>query len=632
MKHTFRRLTALLLSALLLVSLSVPAAFAENGPCPSPWFTFLGFTVLDENGEPIMETVDGWEQNKQVPVYVPETKTEPVNGAVYDQKTNTLTLTDFNHPNYALFARMMGDDFTLCVKGECSIAKITISGEEWGGSLHISGDGLLTVNGKKNAESGVFLAGYYTDKLAFTVEGDVRGSIYGTKTAVEVYGLDGELTATAGGEAIPLNKTNAVREQYVRLEGYSNPWKENLRLCRNAADPEGLYSLYEWESANGETYVTVEHYVFDAPHDLYLLDHHWQEDAAEGETPSELRFATVEEAAAAGFTLILSDEGEPVWRTVDSMGNHGSEQVYQDEAGRRYIKSYAYDENDQPYDIACSVEPLASVPGEYLFLEAPGVDPETLTEETEIVTYDEMFDYAYPGTEFTFGEEPQPDALILNRIDIKVNEDAIPWGEAITPEAMFDLICDGLFTIETPGVYLRFRRINEKATGCYQTLPITANRLFSDKPFETFAFDREYEIELTFANGFDQAAGKMTAFDPEGVALYVNGGKTGEAAPLAEDVDEMIVAGDLVVSAGTYFKAQPEAFLRGDVDNDGEVSAADARYALRAAVGLDDTAVGLDFSDPENRCYRAADVDGEPGIKASDARLILRAAVGLEEL
>ena len=70
----------------------------------------------------------------------------------------------------------------------------------------------------------------------------------------------------------------------------------------------------------------------------------------------------------------------------------------------------------------------------------------------------------------------------------------------------------------------------------------------------------------------------------------------------------------------------------GDVNGDGSVTAEDARYALRASVGLDDAAEGLDFSNPVARCYHAADVDGEAGISAADARLILRVAVGLEHL
>jgi len=67
----------------------------------------------------------------------------------------------------------------------------------------------------------------------------------------------------------------------------------------------------------------------------------------------------------------------------------------------------------------------------------------------------------------------------------------------------------------------------------------------------------------------------------------------------------------------------PVTVSLGDVDGDGEISASDARLALRASVGLED------LSDSE---VKAADVDGDGSISSADARLILRASVGLEDL
>ena len=67
--------------------------------------------------------------------------------------------------------------------------------------------------------------------------------------------------------------------------------------------------------------------------------------------------------------------------------------------------------------------------------------------------------------------------------------------------------------------------------------------------------------------------------------------------------------------------ARPEpAQKTGDVDNDGRVTAADARLALQIAV---DIAKGL-----SDEAVTAADVDGDPGVSASDARQILIVAVG----
>ena len=63
--------------------------------------------------------------------------------------------------------------------------------------------------------------------------------------------------------------------------------------------------------------------------------------------------------------------------------------------------------------------------------------------------------------------------------------------------------------------------------------------------------------------------------------------------------------------------------VRGDVDGDGEATAADARLALRIAVDLDK---------PDAVQKQAAAVTGKGTVDASDARLILRAAVGLERI
>lgn len=66
-------------------------------------------------------------------------------------------------------------------------------------------------------------------------------------------------------------------------------------------------------------------------------------------------------------------------------------------------------------------------------------------------------------------------------------------------------------------------------------------------------------------------------------------------------------------------------FLLGDVDLDGSVTAADARLALRGAVGLENYKSG-------SAAFKAADADRDKKLTAGDARMILRAAVGLEKL
>ncbi len=73
-----------------------------------------------------------------------------------------------------------------------------------------------------------------------------------------------------------------------------------------------------------------------------------------------------------------------------------------------------------------------------------------------------------------------------------------------------------------------------------------------------------------------------------------------------------------VLFAGSMFTGS--AALRGDVDGDGKVTAADARAALRFSVRLET---------PTAVQKQAADMDADGLITASDARSILRMAVNL---
>ena len=64
----------------------------------------------------------------------------------------------------------------------------------------------------------------------------------------------------------------------------------------------------------------------------------------------------------------------------------------------------------------------------------------------------------------------------------------------------------------------------------------------------------------------------------------------------------------------------------GDVDTDGRITSADARLALRVAVGLEPEVL------PGTDAFEAADADFSGSVTAEDARSILRCAVALEDL
>jgi hypothetical protein len=65
--------------------------------------------------------------------------------------------------------------------------------------------------------------------------------------------------------------------------------------------------------------------------------------------------------------------------------------------------------------------------------------------------------------------------------------------------------------------------------------------------------------------------------------------------------------------------------LPGDADSDGQITASDARLALRRAVDLETFAKGT-------KEFIACDIDKDGSVTAGDARIILRIAVALESV
>ena len=69
-------------------------------------------------------------------------------------------------------------------------------------------------------------------------------------------------------------------------------------------------------------------------------------------------------------------------------------------------------------------------------------------------------------------------------------------------------------------------------------------------------------------------------------------------------------------------KIADEPVLRGDIDGNGKVNAADARLALRISAKLES---------PTDLQIKAGDLDGDGKISAKEARMILRFAARLEK-
>lgn len=130
---------------------------------------------------------------------------------------------------------------------------------------------------------------------------------------------------------------------------------------------------------------------------------------------------------------------------------------------------------------------------------------------------------------------------------------------------------------------------------------------------------KEVTVSIPVPDGFDEKNTSVYAVDKNGKKTNMNAViKRGEAVFETDTITTYIVVDETT------------RYLRGDVDKSGKVDAADARLALRGAVGLTDK--NIDLTSQLSTNFLPADTDRDGKLTASDARLILRAAVGLEKL
>ena len=85
----------------------------------------------------------------------------------------------------------------------------------------------------------------------------------------------------------------------------------------------------------------------------------------------------------------------------------------------------------------------------------------------------------------------------------------------------------------------------------------------------------------------------------------------------------LFCVGALLLSVSSF--AAGSNYIKGDVDDDGRITANDARFILRVSVGLEECA-------DDSVTMKCGDVDADGRLTATDARYVLRAAVGLTDI
>ena len=191
-----KKILGILLSVLMLISLAATVAYAGNGPSEAwmpgeegegnYYFAYVCLLEYTDDGKMV------WQNGMPVVrhVYKNNTVLNDVPGAAYDKATNTLTLTNFNQPNYQIEANMMGDDFKIKVVGECALAGFVSYGDGWGCSINVIGDGTLTVNKKLIVDCPFIFYAEGCETVTLTVGPDVSVHFYSKDGVLWADGVD----------------------------------------------------------------------------------------------------------------------------------------------------------------------------------------------------------------------------------------------------------------------------------------------------------------------------------------------------------------------------------------------------------------------------------------------------------
>lgn len=271
-----KKILSVLMATLMFLTLLMPLnVFAENGPYPVDWENVTEEELENIKTISMIGLMDY--TTFEIGYLYPEILAEemPVNskGLSYDEKTNTLTLN--NHKsNMMLSLGAMGDDFKINVVGYNEIGCIGSIDMDWGGSVTITGNGVLVINEKKTYPASVTIdvsdTGYGFFKTEESVSVKLTGNIsteladaeptiwvLGTKEAdtSKVIMLNGDVKASKESkkdayEEVLYEQTEVVwvDETYVQGDFYKSEkeeFKDKLFIGELYDYEEELYDVYE---------------------------------------------------------------------------------------------------------------------------------------------------------------------------------------------------------------------------------------------------------------------------------------------------------------------------------------------------------------------------------------------------
>ncbi|MBQ7474818.1 MAG: S-layer homology domain-containing protein [Clostridia bacterium] len=400
-----KRVLSLILAVLTVTALSTLTVTAGNGPSVSSWtygeetnyLAFLHFYKLDPKGYP---AYDDEGEGTYYSVFSDNAVKNEMAGASYDRATNTLTLNNLDAHDFMLEGNMMGDDFKIRVVGECSLAGLTLWGDDWGNSVTFVGDGKLTVNELMYQFPSVQLIPEGAENAFVAFGPDVKVDMYSPSNVIGAFGVSGTdgivRYGTAPEKPLVLEAEQMVESRYISYDVYfaDSISDESYALVTRASDPDGIYAVRPTTWADGTKGYTGYKFLWIDSVGAYIFDKSFAAEFQSG-YPFEVDFKN-DSLIKSGFTLNKNGEGDLDWREFKVFNRCYSDSTLFTDGENSYAVAWIYDEEKgDSFPTAYRVEAIPGVEGVLIGKEkADGVDAQSLDfliEELPVEGYFNVF-------------------------------------------------------------------------------------------------------------------------------------------------------------------------------------------------------------------------------------------------